>query len=65
MVLHASGFWYSLGYAKIGGGIVILLTSVAWEALLEHLEFDSRVLNVGCLFGKKPSLLREHGEDVG
>ena len=26
---YASGFWYTLGYAKIGGGIVILLASVA------------------------------------
>ena len=28
---HASGFWYSLGYARISGGIVILLVSVAWD----------------------------------
>ena len=32
MDLHASSFWYSLGYARIGGGIVILLVTMAWEA---------------------------------
>ena len=32
MDLHALGFWYSLDYARIGGGIVILLASMAWEA---------------------------------
>ena len=25
---YASGFWYSLGYARISGGFVILLASV-------------------------------------
>ena len=64
MDLHASCFWYSLGYAKIGGGIVILLVSVAWEAFLEYLEFDSRVLNVDSLVRTKSSLLSEQGEDV-
>ena len=57
MVLHASGFWCALGYAKNDGGFVILLASMAWEAQLEYLEFDSRVLNVDCLVGTKPSLL--------
>ena len=64
-VLHASGFWCALGYAKNDSGFVILLASMAWEAQLEYLEFDSRVLNVDCLVGTKPSLLWEHGEDVG
>ena len=32
MDFYALGVWYSLGYARIGGGIVILLASVAWEA---------------------------------
>ena len=57
MVLHASGFWCALGYAKNDGGFVILLASMAWEAQLEYLEFDSRVLNVDCLVGTKPLLL--------
>ena len=57
MVLHASGFWCALGYAKNDGGFVILLASMAWEAQLEYLEFDYRVLNVDCLVGTKPSLL--------
>ena len=57
MVLHASGFWCALGYAKNDSGFVILLASMAWEAQLEYLEFDSRVLNVDCLVGTKPSLL--------
>ena len=57
MVLHASGFWCTLGYAKNDGRFVILLASMAWEAQLEYLEFDSRVLNVDCLVGTKPSLL--------
>ena len=48
MDLHASGFWYSLGYTRIGGGIVILLVSV---------EVDSRVLNVDGLVRTKSSLL--------
>ena len=38
-------------------GFVILLASMAWEAQLEYLEFDSKVLNVDCLVGTKPSLL--------
>ena len=57
MVRHASGFWCSLGYAKNDGGFVIFLASMAWEAQLEYLEFDSGVLNVDCLVGMKPSLL--------
>ena len=57
MVLHASVFWCTLGYAKNDGGFVILLASMAWEAQLEYLEFDSRVINVDCLVGTKPSLL--------
>ena len=57
MVLHALGFWCTLGYAKNNGGFVILLVSMAWEAQLEYLEFDSRVLNVDCLVGTKLSLL--------
>ena len=32
MDFYALGFWYILGYARIGGGIVILLASMAWEA---------------------------------
>ena len=54
---HALGFWYSLGYARIGGRIVILLVSVASEAYLEYLEFDSRVLNVDSLVRMKSLLL--------
>ena len=57
MDLHDSGFWYSLGYARISGGIVILLVSVAWEAYLKYLEFDSKVLNVDGLVRTKSSLL--------
>jgi len=29
---YALGFWYSLGYARIGGRFAILLASVAWKA---------------------------------
>ena len=65
MVLHASGFWCTLGYAKNNSGFVILLASMAWEAQLKYLEFDSRVLNVDCLVGTKSSFLWEHGEDIG
>ena len=57
MDFYALGFWYTLGCARIGGGIVILLASMAWEAQLEYLEFDSRVLNMDCLVGMKSSLL--------
>ena len=57
MDLHALGLWYSLGYAKIGGGIVVLLASVAREAQFEYFEFDSRVHNVDCLVGTESSLL--------
>ena len=57
MDLYASGLWYSLGYARIGGGIVVLLVSVASEAQLVYLEFDTRVLNVHCLVGTESSLL--------
>ena len=54
---YASSFWHSLGYARIGGGVVILLASVTWEAYLEYLEFDSRVFNVNCLDGTESLLL--------
>ena len=57
MDFHASSFWDSLGYAKIDDGIVVLLVSVAWEAQLEYLEFDSRMHNVDCLVGTESSLL--------
>ena len=57
MDFHASGFWDSLGYAKIDDGIVVLLVSVAWEAQLEYLEFDSMMHNVDCLVGTESSLL--------
>ena len=57
MDFHALGFWDSLGYAKIGDGIVVLLVSMAWEAQLKYLEFDSRMHNVDCLVGTESSLL--------
>ena len=57
MDFHASGFWDSLGYVRIGDGIVVLLVSVAWEAQLEYLEFDSRMHNVDCLVGTESLLL--------
>nr|XP_023905538.1 uncharacterized protein LOC112017298 [Quercus suber] len=50
-------FWYKLSYAKMSGRIVILLTSVAWEAQIERLEFDSKLLNVDYLVGTKSSFL--------
>ena len=53
----ATGLWYSLGYARIDGGFVILLASVAWEALFGHLELGSKVLNVDCAVGMKSSIL--------
>ena len=57
MDFHALGFWDSLGYAKIGDGIVVLLVSMAWEAQLKYLEFDSRMHNVDCLVGTESLLL--------
>ena len=57
MVFYALGFWYSLGYARLSGKFVILLASVAWEALFGHLELGSRVLNVDCVVGTKSSIL--------
>ena len=57
MVLRASSFWCALGYAKNNGEFVILLASMAWEAQLKYLEFDSTVFNVDCLVGTKLSLL--------
>ena len=57
MDFYATGLWYSLGYARIDGGFVILLASVTWEAYLEYLEFDSRVFNVDCLDGTESLLL--------
>ena len=65
MDFHALGFWDSLGHAKIGDGIVVLLVSVAWEAQLKYLEFDSRMHNVDCLVGAESLLLWEYGEDLG
>ena len=53
MDFYASGFQYSLGYARIDGGIVILLALMAWESYFEYLEFDSRLLDVDCLVGTK------------
>ena len=56
MDFYASGFRYSLGHARLGGGIVILLASMAWESNIEDLEFDSRlfdVFDVDCLVGTK------------
>ena len=44
MDFYALDFRYSLGYAKIGGVIIILLASMAWESYFEYLEFDSRLL---------------------
>ena len=57
MDFYATGLWYSLGYATIDGGYVILLASVAWEALFGHLELGSKVLNVDCVVGTKSSIL--------
>ena len=44
MDFYTSGFWYTLGYARIGGGIIILLASMAWE-------YTSNIWNLipGCL----------------
>ena len=57
MDFYSLGFWYSLDYARIGGGIVILLASMAWESYFEYLEFDSMLLDVDCLVGMKSSFL--------
>ena len=59
MDFYATGLWYSLSYARIGGGFVILLASVAWEALFRHLELGSRVLNVDCVVGMKSSIFED------
>ena len=53
MDFYASGFWYSLGYARIDGRIFIFLVSMAWESYFKYLEFDSRLLDVDCLVGTK------------
>ena len=63
MDFYALGFQYSLGYAKISGGIVILLASMAWESYFEYLEFDSNLLDVDCLVGTK-SLFFEDTEKM-
>ena len=57
MDFYASGFRYSLDYARICGEIVILLPSMAWESYFEYMEFDSRLLDVDCLVGMKSSIL--------
>ena len=65
MDFYALDFRYSLGYAKIGGVIIILLASMAWESYFEYLEFDSRLLDVDYLVGMKSPFLWGHWEDVG
>ena len=65
MDFYALDFRYSLGYAKIGGVIIILLASMAWESYFEYLEFDSRLLDVDYLVGTKSPFLWGHWEDVG
>ena len=57
MDFYALDFRYSLGYAKIGGVIIILLASMAWESYFEYLEFDSRLLDVDYLVGTKSPFL--------
>ena len=57
MDFYALGLRHSLGHARLGGGIVVLLAILAWESYFEYLEFDSRVLNVDSLDRTKLSLL--------
>ena len=33
-----------MGHARLDGGIVILLASMAWESYFEYLELDSRLM---------------------
>ena len=33
-----------MGHARLNGGIVILLASMAWELYFEYLELDSRLM---------------------
>ena len=48
---------YSLGHARLGGKIVILLASMAWESYFKYLELDSKLFDVDCLVGMKSPFL--------
>ena len=57
MDFYALGFQHSLGHARLSGGIVILLASMAWESYFEYMEFDSKLFEVDCMVGTKLPLL--------
>ena len=52
-----SGFWYPMGHARLCGGVVILLESLAWDSYFRYFEFDSRLFDVDCMDGMKSSFL--------
>ena len=51
MDFYVLGLRHSLGHARLGGGIVVLLAILAWESYFEYLEFDSRLIDVDCMVG--------------
>ena len=46
-----------MGHARLCGGVVIMLTSLAWESYFRYLEFDSKLFDVDCMVGTKSLLL--------
>lgn len=57
MLFMGSGFWYRMGRARLCGGVVIFLKSLAWDSYLRYLELDSRLFDVDCMDGTKSSFL--------
>ena len=45
-----------MGHARLDGGIVILLASMAWESYFEYLELDSRLMWIVWLEQNRRSL---------
>ena len=45
-----------MGHARLDGGIVILLASMAWKSYFEYLELDSRLMWIVWLEQNRRSL---------
>ena len=50
---NVTSFWDSMGHARFNEEFGVLLEQLVWEIFFGYLEFDSWLLDVGYLDGKK------------
>ena len=56
MGTNVTGIWDPTGHARFYGEFGVLLEFLVGEIFFKHLEYGSRLFDVGCLDGKKSAL---------